>query len=83
MVKRIIVIGAGAAGLMAAGRAAEMGAEVIVLEKMREAGKKILISGQSRCNLTNTASLEQFLAHYGRNRHFLRDAYNRFFRDEL
>ena len=83
MVKRIIVIGAGAAGLMAAGRAAEMGAQVIVLEKMREAGKKILISGQSRCNLTNTASLEFFLAHYGRNRHFLRNAYSRFFRDEL
>jgi predicted Rossmann fold flavoprotein len=83
MAKRIVVVGAGAAGLMAAGRAAEMGADVILLEKMREAGKKILISGKSRCNITNTAPLEQFLKHYGRNGNFLRNAYSRFFRDEL
>ena len=83
MLKRIVVVGAGAAGLMAAGRAAEMGAQVILLEKMRESGKKILISGKSRCNITNTASLDQFLKHYGRNGKFLRNAYSRFFRDEL
>lgn len=83
MVQRIIVVGAGAAGLIAAGRAAEMGAQVLVLEKMREAGKKILISGKSRCNITNTAPLELFLKHYGRNGRFLRNAYSRFFRDEL
>jgi len=83
MSHRIIVIGAGAAGLIAAGRAAEMGAQVLLLEKMREAGKKILISGKSRCNITNTASLERFLTYYGRNGRFLRNAYSRFFRDEL
>ena len=83
MTRKIIVVGAGAAGLMAAGRAAEMGAQVILLEKMREAGKKILISGKSRCNITNTAPLEQFLNYYGRNGRFLRNAYSRFFRDEL
>lgn len=79
----IIVVGAGAAGLMAAGRAAEMGAHVILLEKMREAGKKILISGQTRCNITNSAPLERFLAYYGRNGQFLRNAYSRFFRDDV
>ena len=68
---------------MAAGRAAEMGANVLLLEKMREAGRKILISGKSRCNITNMASLEQFLTYYGRNGRFLRNAYSRFFRDEL
>jgi predicted Rossmann fold flavoprotein len=83
MTKRIIIVGAGAAGLMAAGRAAELGAQVILLEKMREAGKKILISGKSRCNITNTAPLEEFLKHYGKNGKFLRNAYSRFFRDEL
>jgi predicted Rossmann fold flavoprotein len=83
MTRRVIVIGAGAAGLIAAGRAAEVGADVIVLEKMREAGKKILVSGQERCNITNTAPLEKFLEHYGRNGQFLRNAYHRFFRDEL
>jgi predicted Rossmann fold flavoprotein len=83
MAKQVVVVGAGAAGLMAAGRAAEMGAHVILLEKMREAGKKILISGKSRCNITNTAPLQQFLTYYGRNGNFLRNAYSRFFRDEL
>jgi hypothetical protein len=83
MTQRVIVIGAGAAGLIAAGRAAEVGADVIVLEKMREAGKKILVSGQERCNITNIAPLEKFLSHYGRNGQFLRNAYHRFFRDEL
>ncbi|HOT92476.1 MAG TPA: NAD(P)/FAD-dependent oxidoreductase [Anaerolineae bacterium] len=83
MTKRVIVIGAGAAGLIAAGRAAEVGAEVILLEKMAEAGKKILVSGQERCNITNSAPVEKFLEHYGRNGQFLRNAYHRFFRNEL
>ncbi len=81
--KRIVVVGAGAAGLIAAGRAAEAGAEVILLEKMREAGNKILVSGKERCNITNIATVERFIQHYGRNGQFLRNAYHRFFRDEL
>ncbi len=81
--RSIIVVGAGAGGLMAAGRSAELGARVLVLEKMGEAGKKILVSGKERCNLTNTEPLEQFLRYYGRNGVFLRNAYQRFFRDEL
>jgi predicted Rossmann fold flavoprotein len=81
--KQIVVVGAGAAGLMAAGRAAELGARVILLEKMDEAGKKILVSGKSRCNLTNTAPLRTFLTYYGRNGRFLTNAFHRFFRDEL
>lgn len=69
--------------MMAAGRAAELGANVLLLEKMEEAGKKILISGKTRCNITNAAPLEAFLAYYGRNGRFLRNAYHRFFRQEL
>jgi predicted Rossmann fold flavoprotein len=83
MTRRVVVAGAGAAGLMAAGRAAELGSEVLLLEKMEEAGKKILVSGKSRCNITNTAPLETFLSYYGRNGLFLRNAFHRFFRDEL
>ncbi len=81
--KRIIVIGGGASGMMAAGRAAESGAKVVLLEKMSETGKKILISGQTRCNLSNTLELDNFLTMYGKNGQFLRQAFHRFFREEL
>lgn len=79
----VIVIGAGAAGLMAAGRAAECGASVVVLEKTDGPGKKILVSGKSRCNLTNSADRNAFLAMYGPNGRFLHGAFSRFFRPEL
>lgn len=80
---RTIVIGGGAAGLIAAGRAAEQGAEVIVLEKMARTGRKIGISGKGRCNLTNTAKLEDFLASFGSNGRFLRQCFQLFFHTEL
>ena len=81
--KRVIVIGAGASGAMAAGRAAESGAEVLLLEKMKRPGKKILISGQTRCNLTNIRELDDFIAMYGPNGSFLHSAFLRYFRDDL
>lgn len=81
--RRIIVIGAGAGGLLAAGRAAELGADVLLLEKTAEPGQKILVSGKQRCNVTNAAPLEPFLQAYGREGRFLRNAFHRFFRDEL
>ncbi|HUV53520.1 MAG TPA: NAD(P)/FAD-dependent oxidoreductase, partial [Dehalococcoidia bacterium] len=81
--KRVIVIGAGASGAMAAGRAAESGAEVLLLEKMKRPGKKILISGQTRCNLTNIRELDDFIAMYGTNGRFLHSAFLRYFRDDL
>ncbi len=81
--KPIIVIGAGASGLMAAGRAAELGAQVILLEKTASPGKKILISGKTRCNLTNQNDLDDFILMYGSNGRFLHRAFNKFFRDDL
>jgi predicted flavoprotein YhiN len=81
--KQVIVIGAGASGMMAAGRAAELGAEVLLLEKMKRPGKKILISGQTRCNLTNSRELADFIAMYGSNGRFLRNVFHRYFRDDL
>ena len=49
----VIVVGAGPSGLLAAGRAAELGGRVMVLEKMNQAGRKLLITGKGRCNITN------------------------------
>lgn len=68
---------------MAAGRAAEIGAQVILLERMEAPGKKLLITGKGRCNITNTAPLKEFLAAFGTNGRFLHGAFHRFFRDEL
>ncbi len=62
---RVIVIGGGAAGLLAAGRAAEMGASVTLIERMDEPGKKLLITGKGRCNITNIAPLKEFLTAFG------------------
>jgi hypothetical protein len=81
--KRLIVVGAGAAGIVAAGQAAGQGADVLLLEKMGDIGSKILISGQNRCNLTNSASVEDFIPMYGSNGRFLYSAFKRFFRDDL
>jgi predicted flavoprotein YhiN len=79
----IIVIGAGASGMMAAGHAAELGASVLLLEKTRRPGNKILISGKTRCNLTNAKELEDFIAMYGPNGRFLYSAFHRYFRHDL
>jgi len=81
--KPVVVVGAGASGMMAAGRAAELGAKVLLLEKTEHAGKKILISGKTRCNLTNTKELDNFITMYGSNGHFLYSAFNHYFRDDL
>lgn len=80
---RIIVIGGGAAGLLAAGCAAENGADVLVLEKMKLPGRKIGISGKGRCNLTNTAEARDFISHFGRNGRFLHQSFSNFFSEEL
>ncbi len=80
---RTIVIGGGAAGLMAAGRASQLGAEVILLEKMSQTGRKIGISGKGRCNLTNDAGLDDFLVRFGKNGRFLRQCFQQFFSPEL
>ncbi len=81
--RQVIVVGGGAAGLMAAGQAAELGAETLLLEKMDRPGRKLRITGKGRCNLTNVASLSEFIAHFGPNGRFLRQAFSRFFTSEL
>ena len=56
----VIVIGGGPAGMMAAGTAAEMGASVALVEKNRQNGRKLLITGKGRCNVTNASDMEQY-----------------------
>ncbi len=80
---RIIVIGGGAAGLMAAGRAAENGADTLLLEKQRKPGRKLSITGKGRCNITNIAQVSDFIAHFGKTGPFLRQAFARFFNTDL
>ncbi|MBI2858374.1 MAG: NAD(P)/FAD-dependent oxidoreductase [Chloroflexi bacterium] len=80
---RVIVIGAGPAGLVAAGRAAERGADVLLVEKTHRPGSKLLLTGNSRCNITNTMDLEGFITMFGPNGRFLRSSFYRFFREEL
>lgn len=58
----LIVIGAGAAGLMAAGRASELGLKVLITEKMEKPGRKLRITGKGRCNITNTRDHDEFVA---------------------
>lgn len=79
----VIVVGAGPAGLMAAGQAALQGAEPLLLEKMEQCGLKLRLTGKGRCNLTNTAHLEDFLKHFGAQGQFLRQPFARFFSSEL
>lgn len=75
---QICVIGGGAAGLMAAIAAAEEGAEVCVFEKNDRVGKKLLITGKGRCNVTNNCSLDAFLQNVPVNSRFLFSALKAF-----
>ena len=78
MMSDIIVIGGGAAGMMAAIKAAERGCKVTLLEKNEICGKKILITGKGRCNLTNTKSWSEFSTHIHPSANFLKPAFFNF-----
>ena len=74
----LIVVGAGAAGLMAAGAALEQGHTVTLLEHEDKPGKKILVTGKGRCNVTNDCDLETFLQNVRTNPRFLYSAFSAF-----
>jgi predicted Rossmann fold flavoprotein len=82
-VRTIAVVGAGPAGMMAAIRAGQLGQAVVLIEKNSQPGKKLLLSGKGRCNLTNACGLEDFIARFSGNGQFLRDAFKKFFNQEL
>jgi hypothetical protein len=79
----VIVVGAGPAGLLAAGRAAELGAKVLVLEKMYAPGRKLLITGKGRCNITNSAPVSEFITHVFPDGRFLRGAFSNYFSEDI
>ena len=80
---KIVVIGAGAAGLLAAGKAAETADEVVIIEKNDIIGKKLLITGKGRCNITNSADIEDMIGQYPRNAKFLYSALYTFTNDDI
>jgi len=83
MTRRVLVVGGGASGMMAAGRAAEVGAGVVLLEKTPRLGNKLRLTGKGRCNLTNQSELADFIAHFRETGPFLYGAFSRFFVQDL
>ena len=81
--KRVVVIGGGAAGLMAAVIAGREGAKVTLLEKMNFVGKKMGITGKGRCNITNASDMSEFIKNTPGNGKFLYGAYERFTNEDL
>ena len=71
----VIVVGAGAAGMMAAGTAARSGKRVLLIEKMEKSGRKVRITGKGRCNVTNARPAEEFASQVRTNAEFLRQAF--------
>ncbi|MFA5311320.1 MAG: NAD(P)/FAD-dependent oxidoreductase, partial [Candidatus Omnitrophota bacterium] len=81
--KKIAVVGAGPSGMMAAIRAGQLNQRVTLFEKNPLFGKKLLLSGKGRCNITNACSLDLFLERFSKNGQFLRDAFTKFFNQDL
>jgi len=82
-VKKVVVVGGGPSGMMAAIRASQLSSQTFLIEKNSSLGKKLLLSGKGRCNLTNACGLDAFLERFSRNGAFLRDAFKKFFNLEL
>jgi len=75
----LAIIGGGAAGMMAAGHAAELGAKVVLLEKNKQLGVKLLITGKGRCNITNAESeIKNLISFFGKKGKFLYTAFHTF-----
>ena len=72
METEVCIIGAGPAGLMSAIFAAKAGAQTVVIEKNATAGRKLLLTGGGRCNITHTGTVDDFVRVYGKSGRFLR-----------
>ncbi len=76
--KKIVVVGGGAAGMMAAARCGRAGCSVTLLEKNEKLGKKLFITGKGRCNLTNACDVSELFSHVVSNKKFLYSAFYSF-----
>ena len=81
--KRVLVIGGGAAGLIAAGTAAKNGARVTVLERNPRPARKVMITGKGRCNVTNASDIPTLIANVPTNGRFLYSAFHAFGPDDV
>ena len=81
--KKVLVIGAGASGTIAAYFAAKSDANVTILEKNKMIGKKLRITGKGRCNLTNAADVEEIIKNIYRNGNFMYSSLYSFSNDDL
>ena len=79
----VIVVGAGPAGIIAAGRASHLGARVLMVEKMRQPGRKLLITGKGRCNITHDAPPSVYFKNIFPNGRFLKHAFGAFFTSDI
>jgi len=77
----IIVVGGGPSGMMAAITAAKNGKKILLIEKNKELGKKLLVTGGGRCNITNLKTTTEFMAHV--NNRFLYKSLSRFGPNEI
>lgn len=75
---KVVVVGGGAAGMVAAIMASRNGHKVILIEKMRSLGRKLSITGKGRCNITNATEIENFIKNVPGNGKFLFSAFNQF-----
>lgn len=75
---KVVIIGGGAAGMVAAIMASRNGHKVILIEKMRSLGRKLSITGKGRCNITNATEIENFIKNVPGNGKFLYSAFNQF-----
>ncbi len=81
--KKVFVIGGGAAGMMGAISAASHGCAVTLFERNDILGKKVLLTGKGKCNVTNACSKEDFFVRFAKNGHFLRDALKAFSSEDV
>lgn len=79
----IVIIGGGAAGLMAAARCVGSGADVLLVEKNRECGKKLLITGKGRCNITNISPWREFQTHIHPDKSFFKHSFGAFSNEDV
>src|SRR5699024_10051142 len=75
---KTVVIGGGPAGIISALHASKSGDEVILLEKMNSLGKKLLITGKGRCNITSSLPMQDFISNVPGNGNFLYSTFNQF-----
>lgn len=80
---QVVVIGGGPAGMMSAICASREGNKVVLLEKMEKCGKKLLITGKGRCNITSSLPIEEFISNVPGNGRFLYSAFSNFTNQDM